>query len=257
MKGVSVDYLVLPFAPGIDTKIYTQPELGLGENQNWHVFDYSADHFCATRYIEELEEYIQLHCAADNLILVAHSLAARICLEFLNNSDCYPDGIAWIHPILEMSEIDHCVCSAISGNTRLEDKLDRWGHTLINKESISAAHSLVHGGTFNERLFNQYQRYLSSLTSVRFLNESTKLPSFGLCGGLDPICSFETMNDSMNPFFSKSLTQLNDIGHCSFIECPNVLAMLLEDFVTSLNLDKSRPRQDNDLRQRKLLPDLD
>ncbi|HVJ66238.1 MAG TPA: hypothetical protein VM901_13350 [Bdellovibrionota bacterium] len=252
-----VDYVVLPYAPGTDTRLYFQPSLSIKSEHKWHIFEYSANDFEPKRYFEELEEFIQLHCHEDILVLVGHSSACRLSLEFLNHSLCYPDAIAWISPMLEPAATRGYLYQDLDPNTNLTAKLDHWCKKLINQDCAEIAHALIAQGDTNEPLFAQFEEYLWQLRPAKIPMACTRLPIFALSGGLDPINSFEGLSLQLKDFYHKTITELTDIGHCAFIESPNVLSFLLDDFVSTIKDAQSSHHQDSDPHQKTPPPDLE
>jgi alpha-beta hydrolase superfamily lysophospholipase len=250
-----VDYVVLPYAPGTDSRLYFQPSLSLKPENKWHIFEYSAQKFTTKRYFEELEEFIQLQCQAETLILVAHSSSCRLSLEFLSKSMCYPDALAWIAPMMEPSAARNFLYQDLAEGLSFEKKLDAWCKKLINKDAWEVASAVVTQGEFNEALFGEFENYLWQLSSARISSACTRLPIFALTGGLDPLNSFDTLSLQLKDFHNKTLTELTDIGHCPFIEAPNVLSFLLDDFAAGLRGENTN-RQLGDDDRKKSLPDL-
>lgn len=243
---MGVDYVVLPYAPGADTRLYLLPSLNLKEGSQWHVFEYDSPHFSAQRYFEELEEYIQLHCHQDTVVLVAHSAACRLSLEFLSHSLCFPDALAWIAPVIEPCAVRNQLYTDVDEKAEHADKLKIWCQTLLNKDSFEVAQNLIIEGDFDATLFAEFEAYVWQLSAAKISPAVSRLPVFALSGGLDPLNSFESVSLQLKDFHSKTVTELTDIGHCPFIESPNVLTFLLEDFVDSSvqnrpSLEPARP----------------
>lgn len=254
---MGVDYVVLPYAPGADTRLYFLPSLNLKPDSRWHIFEYAGTTFSTKRYFEELEEFIQLHCNEDTLVIVAHSSACRLSLEFLNKSLCYPDALAWISPVIEPCTIRGYLYQDIPENASHEDKLERWCQKLLNEESTKVAHDLIVKGEFNTELFAEFEDYLWKLSSANIPAAVSRLPIFALSGGLDPLNSFESLSIQLKDFYNKTLTELTDIGHCPFIESPNVLSFLLDDFVESVVKEKANLAATSDAFAKTPRPDFD
>lgn len=253
---MGVDYVVLPYAPGTDSRLYLLPSLNLKSDQHWHIFEYAGTDFTPQRYFEELEEFIQLNCHEETLILVAHSSACRLSLEFLSKSMCYPDGLAWIGPVIEPATVRGFLYQDLDENSDLATRLEAWCQKLINRDSWEMAQNLIVEGEFNKELFAQFESYLWQLNSVHIPSACTRIPIFALSGGMDPLNSFEALSVQLKDFYNKTLTELTDIGHCPFIESPNVLSFLLEDFVESI-LESQRARPPQKEATKKMASDLD
>lgn len=232
---MGIDYVVLPYAPGADTRLYLLPSLNLGNQKNWHIYEYSGPNFSPKRYAEELEEFIQLNCHEDTLVMVAHSTACRMSLEFLSKSMCYPDALAWISPILDPKKSHDLLYKGINEGATHEEKLSHWCKTLMNKDSYDMAQGLVVHGAVDPVVFREYEEYIWNQDPIKISAAVSRLPLFALSGGLDPLNSFESLSQSLKSFYNKTITELTDIGHCPFIESPNVLGFLLEDFANDVS----------------------